>query len=645
MKREVIIPSSINSLDRIVSLKAIITTLSILYVLLTVLPIQGLLSEMKGEEFFRVLNNREARINVNDVNRISTLTTSRLHVVERIVKNRHSSWYVLTTLTAGIVVAVSTIAPATIGVATIAVNGDVTAFPVASLNRTSLITEQALNPMATRNMIEGSAVAWAANALGENVSFTEPSYPDSNTFYMIPKPQEISTLDRAMWLTDVAVIKPSCNWVSSRLSGNIPGVEAVNNSRVDSGPLTVNVGLISQKLQVTLDVEDCKSIALYVNCSQAQNSLSKVYFVLPTFLPAFTESSDSFKASAGGGPSKETFLKFQQTLQVRLLKQGSVTDTRDIGLINGGSVWFLRQLLSCPADNCMGVFVPSSFSDRGGFDDLSSNAAMGPLIDFGPEAKNSVLEIITPDNETIQLIFLYCTPNTAVETRQIYSDGLGNLHLGPKSTGIPQRNLNLDAVNLAISTALSTVDQAGPQEPFSDIFTLGNELQFTLLFGEVNPSFFTNPDLILWPPFNFTLQSLQNITNGYTSIVRNSMKVFLSGSMGIKYVPGRIPKDVSVFSISRPNLIASTVLYVVLLAFTLATQFRRPVSQFTFVSVALALRGSNVPSILAERCYEEELEEETALLRDDAPSSLRDANLILEEGRIMLVDEVTSRSE
>ncbi|KIJ24481.1 hypothetical protein M422DRAFT_72363 [Sphaerobolus stellatus SS14] len=170
----------------------------------------------------------------------------------------------MTTFAAGIVVAVSTIAPAIIGVATIAVNGDITAFSVATLNRSSLISEQALTPIATRNMIEGSAVAWAANALGENVSFTEPSYPKNNTFYMIPKPQEISTSERAIWITDVAVIKPACNWVSSRLSGDIPDVETVSKISTSSftfpgevPPLELNISLISPRLQVTLIANDC----------------------------------------------------------------------------------------------------------------------------------------------------------------------------------------------------------------------------------------------------------------------------------------------------------------------------------------------------------------------------------------------------
>ncbi|KIJ24482.1 hypothetical protein M422DRAFT_274718 [Sphaerobolus stellatus SS14] len=601
MKREVPIPLFISALDHIVSLKSIITTFSIVYVTLTLFPIHGLLSEMKGEEFFRVLigrNNHEARITVGDINRISTLTTGTLHSVKQIFKNRSSSWYVLSTFGAGIVVAVSTIAPATIGVATISVNGDITAFPVATLNRSSLITEQTLTPMTTRNMIEGSAVAWAANVLGENVSFSEPSDKKHNTFYMIPKPQQISTLDRAMWLTDVAVIKPSCNWVSSRLSGEIPDVGTVNKTLIMGlpNPLSVDFSLISLKQQVTLSAKD-------------------LYFILP---------------DPGTGMETTSFL------QVHLLKQGSVIDPQTgIALFNGGTVWFLRQLLSCPKSNCENAFSSPDHS----FDDIALDNFTGPWIDFGPEAKDNVLEVTIPDNETIQFIFLYCTPNTAIESRQIYSDGLGNLQLGPKST-IPQRNLNLGAVNVAISTALSTVDQAGPQEPFSGDFILGNELQFTLLFGEANPSFFNTP-VQDWPPFNFTLQSLHNITNGYTNIVRNSMKTFLSGSMGTKYVPGVIPHDVFVFSISRPNLIASTVLYAILLVFTLATQFRRPVPQFTFVSVALALRGSNVLSTLAER--DEELEEETALLREDASSrsSLRDANLILEEGRIMLIDEAT----
>ncbi|KIJ24488.1 hypothetical protein M422DRAFT_785862 [Sphaerobolus stellatus SS14] len=470
-------------------------------------------------------------------------------------------------------------------------------------------------------MIEGSAVAWAANALGENVSFIEPSYPENNTFYMIPKPQEISTLDRAIWLTDVAVLKPSCSWVAPRLTTDIPDVETIikafnetSDSSLDLN-LNVNVSLISQKLQVTLDA-------------------TELYFFEPG--PSFEDGIPIIPPS----PLSQPFL------QVHLLEQGRATDPQTgIGLINGRTVWFLRQLLSCPVDNCANNFTPKNASAIIEFG--PPNVASAPFIDFGPEAKDNVLEVTIPDNETIQLIFLYCSPNTAVETRKIYSDGLGNLHLGPKSI-VPQRNLDLDAVNFAISTALSTVDQAGPEEPFSTTgplasgsapFIFGNELQFTLLFGEADPSFLASP-VSDWPStFNFTLQSLHNITNGYTNIIRNSMKTFLSGSMGTKYVPGKIPQDVTVFTVSQPYLIASTVLYSILLVFTLVTRFRRPVPQFTFVSVALALRGSNVPSILAGQG--EELEEETALLREDAPSSLRDANLILEEGRIMLVDEAS----
>ncbi|KIJ24484.1 hypothetical protein M422DRAFT_274720 [Sphaerobolus stellatus SS14] len=123
---------------------------------------------------------------------------------------------------AGIVIAVSTIAPASLGVGTVVVNGGITALPVATLNRISLFTSTGSNT----HWIKSCSVAWAVNALGENVSFVEPSDPESNTC-MIPKPQGISTLNRAIWFTDVAVIKPSCSWIMSNLSGDIPDVDTV----------------------------------------------------------------------------------------------------------------------------------------------------------------------------------------------------------------------------------------------------------------------------------------------------------------------------------------------------------------------------------------------------------------------------------
>jgi hypothetical protein len=62
---------------------------------------------------------------------------------------------------------------------------------------------------------QSGAIAWAEFSLSANVSF-QSRMVDQNA-YVIPTPQNLAPSVKARWISDVAVLKPTCEWIAPQL--------------------------------------------------------------------------------------------------------------------------------------------------------------------------------------------------------------------------------------------------------------------------------------------------------------------------------------------------------------------------------------------------------------------------------------------
>jgi len=93
---------------------------------------------------------------------------------------------------------------------------------------------------------------------------------------------------------------------------------------------------------------------------------------------------------------------------------------------------------------------------------------------------------------------------------------------------------------------------------------------------------------------------IENITRNYARVLHDAMKVFLDGSLGVSYVPGRAYSPTLIFSSSLPHVIVSTIVFFLLSVFLVVCHYRTPVPNFTFFHVATALAGSECPALFED---------------------------------------------
>ena len=96
---------------------------------------------------------------------------------------------------------------------------------------------------------QSGAIAWAEFSLGANFSFNTPMV--DQTAYIIPTPQNLPLDVRGRWISDVAVLKPTCEWVAPQMN-----TAGVNFSSVNSPQLTMN--LTSKGIGITWDFSVCE---------------------------------------------------------------------------------------------------------------------------------------------------------------------------------------------------------------------------------------------------------------------------------------------------------------------------------------------------------------------------------------------------
>jgi len=268
-------------------------------------------------------------------------------------------------------------------------------------------------------------------------------------------------------------------------------------------------------------------------------------------------------------------------------------DTMD-DLYNGATAWVLLQCVT-------GCTHPT-------FDAIN--------ITFGSDVHSS--RYSSSDGTAVDVSFLFCTPNAEIQTRQISNDGQGILTIGDK-VPTPQGNLHPVQTNLLLSYAFNDFDEAGPSNP-SNISTLGNQVQFAFVFGNVSSG--ANQ----LPP-----QPINVISQSYGKILRSAVKPFMDGSLASATVPGRTTREIAVFAASLPQVVASTVLYLILSAFVILCHFRRHMPQFTLFAVAAALARSDIPSLFAEL----KASSQGPPSEDGAVMTLGNPRVLLEGGQVL----------
>ncbi|TFK67965.1 hypothetical protein BDN72DRAFT_960642 [Pluteus cervinus] len=206
--------------ERLALIKSWTTSVTILVISLGTLPLKGLLSDLKKEEFFRVLGIMPNGAPLAIVNNVTFASLLRSAVV---VVQRKCSPYFTTAFIAGLAtIMVSIIAPAALSVELVTINNELEAFEVGAIPQDSIYDTRKFVPpllLSSTQTSSAGSIAWADTLLGLQYSFTADD--TGNISYLVPYPEKLSTSTRASWLTDVIIIDPVCQWLQTSVTDGL----------------------------------------------------------------------------------------------------------------------------------------------------------------------------------------------------------------------------------------------------------------------------------------------------------------------------------------------------------------------------------------------------------------------------------------
>jgi hypothetical protein len=227
------------------------------------------------------------------------------------------------------------------------------------------------------------------------------------------------------------------------------------------------------------------------------------------------------------------------------------------------------------------------------------------------------------------MAILVCIPNITIETREVRNDGYGVFSVQPLPAGgqlTRQGNLNLIQTTALFSIATMSLTQSAGQlsETQIEYTSLGSQVQGDVLFGKGLIESLPGYDVTDGTMVTIFPAPIEDITQGYTQILRSSAKctfivsfsfsyyfflfdlcalfctAYLAGYLGTAYVPGRISDSEIVFAASIPNLAVSTAVFALLTVLIILAHFRPGKgAEFTLVNVAAAVHGSDLPAQFA----------------------------------------------
>ncbi|CUA75878.1 putative protein YuaQ [Escherichia coli K-12] [Rhizoctonia solani] len=195
------------------AIKAGITTINIIIITLSLLPLKSLLDELKGEEFFRMLRISKSGVPMKAINNVSTPSHTYVRGLLSIIQTHASKYYAGAVLTGLMATLISSLAPAALSVGVISVDKELTAFRVGAVASDSVIKQ--VEPLFAIQRVtydnseatEAASMGWVQQVLGINLTFQATSLK-----YGVPVPLDLQAFDRARYVTDVAVMNPVCTW-------------------------------------------------------------------------------------------------------------------------------------------------------------------------------------------------------------------------------------------------------------------------------------------------------------------------------------------------------------------------------------------------------------------------------------------------
>ncbi|KAG2125401.1 hypothetical protein DEU56DRAFT_573741 [Suillus clintonianus] len=201
----------------LVAIKGAITSISIIIVTIALYPLNGMLSDLRSEEFFRVLSSRPHGVPLSTVNSISSPSFGYIDAIKAMIRCNCSPYFVACVTASIMVLVVSTLAPATLSIQSVLADGDIMAFAVAAVPAQSFWNGSSV--YASQNKEFAGYLLWAEMELDIRYSFSTADSPDSDiAAYIVPAPLDLATTTSSRWLTDVIGINPSCAWSSTNIT-------------------------------------------------------------------------------------------------------------------------------------------------------------------------------------------------------------------------------------------------------------------------------------------------------------------------------------------------------------------------------------------------------------------------------------------
>lgn len=534
--------------QNIASIKAGVTSISILIVALGLWPLRDLIQDLRSEEFFRVVSTHPSGVPISVANAVSNPSFGIIDSLKAIFHHHCTPFLTAAVLTGALAVATSTLAPAALTVQTLLFDGDIQAFavgavgPQAVYNASEMAAIASITGNLTDNTGKAASIAYVETSIGVTYGFAAQS--DSNTTsYIVPTPSELATTTSARWLSDVITIEPTCSFVKTNISQPI----SFNPKDVNStGSLPVNIPDAGIDLVVSgTDINYYASINYIAPTSIADTviSLTELYNATTSMIPS-----------------------------------------------DGSSVWVLTQ---CVGAGCVVTSQPAIYIDFSGLPMIQANTPDGTwqivFLHCLPRMAIGTHEIRSDGTGKLTV-----EPDGDRSFRK-----QGNLN--PPQTGM-LLSAALSDFETNAGPAFS-IDGLGTQAQLEFIFGKSAVAAINLT---APVGIGTNDVMTKLAP-----QALSNITAVYTTMVQAAAKVYMTGALGTAYVPGRINTSVVVFQSSLPHVIVSTFLFLLLSLLVVVAHFRSGKDErFTLFGVAAALHGSGIPGQFAQMKTGEGLSDE-----------------------------------
>ncbi|KAH0839482.1 hypothetical protein J3R83DRAFT_294 [Lanmaoa asiatica] len=205
--------------QHLATIKGGITSISIIIVSIALYPIYNILSNLRSEEFFRVLASHSHGVPLGTVNHISTPSFGNIDMMMAMWKHTCSKYYILAIVASLLIWIVTTLAPGTLTIDSVLADRELMAFAIGAVPAQSVLNgtypaQPAFN--ASLNAAMAASIAWAEIELGVQWSFgvANPSEPDYAAQYFATAylldfnlDVQVNSLDMGSEYTPFATVK------------------------------------------------------------------------------------------------------------------------------------------------------------------------------------------------------------------------------------------------------------------------------------------------------------------------------------------------------------------------------------------------------------------------------------------------------